>query len=87
MNKTLLKKTLRDLRRSWAQSIALIFIAALGVSSFVGLISAYRDLDSSYNHTYERLQFADVAFDVAAAPQTVTDEIATIAGIRVSPAV
>jgi Fe2+ transport system protein B len=46
MNRLLLK-TLRDLRASLAQSIALIVIVMLGVACFAATVAAYRDLDTS----------------------------------------
>ena len=44
-----------------AQSLALIVITLLGVSSFIALIGAFRDLGTSYNRAYDQLQFADVS--------------------------
>lgn len=81
MNKTLLRKTWRDLRAARAQSIALIFIAALGVASFIGLVSSFRDLDTSYNHTYEQLRFADVTFRVDSMPEKVAAEVLALDGV------
>jgi putative ABC transport system permease protein len=77
----LLRKTLRDLRASRAQSIALIVIVMLGVGSFAATVAAYRDLDTSYNRTYDDLQFADVTFAVQGAPQSVTDELREVGGV------
>ena len=74
MNPILLK-TLRDLRASLAQSIALIVIVNLGVGSFAATVAAYRDLATSYNRTYDNLLFADVTFAVQGAPQTVADDL------------
>ncbi len=77
----LLLKNLRDLRASLAQTIALIIIVALGVASYVALIGAYRDLATSYNHTYEQLAFADVTFALDSAPSDVVNQIAKIPGV------
>jgi putative ABC transport system permease protein len=77
----LLKKTLRDLRASLAQSIALIVIVMLGVGSFAATVAAYRDLDTSYNRTYDELRFADVTFAVKGAPESVTDELRGVEGV------
>jgi putative ABC transport system permease protein len=79
---TLLLKTLRDLRASLAQSIALIVIVMLGVASFAATVAAYRDLDTSYNRTYDDLLFADVTFAVQGAPQTVVDELRELEGVE-----
>jgi putative ABC transport system permease protein len=78
----ILLKTLRDLRKSLAQSVALVLIVALGIACFTALVGAYRDLGTSYNHTYDQLHFADVTFAVASAPQTVVADIAAIDGVR-----
>jgi putative ABC transport system permease protein len=77
----LLRKTLRDLRASLAQSIALIIIIMLGVGSFAATVAAYRDLDTSYNRTYDDLRFADVTFSVQSAPQSVIDELRGVDGV------
>lgn len=81
MTPTLWHKTWRDLRAAWAQSLALLLIVALGVASLVALTGAYRDLGSSYHHTYETLHFADVTFRVAAAPATVAASLARLDGM------
>ena len=66
----ILLKTLRDLRASLAQSIALVVIVMLGVASFAAAVAGYRDLDTSYKRTYDNLLFADVTFAVQSAPQS-----------------
>ncbi len=80
----LLRKTLRDMRASWAQTLALIIIVALGIASLVSMAGAYRDLSSSYQRTYDTLHFADVSFTVQAAPASVVDEVAAVAGVQVA---
>jgi putative ABC transport system permease protein len=78
----LLLKTLRDLRASLAQSIALIVIVMLGVASFAATVGAYRNLDTSYNRTYDDLLFADVTFAVQGAPQTIVNELRDVEGVE-----
>jgi putative ABC transport system permease protein len=80
--KLILLKTLRDLRASLAQTIALIVIVMLGVASFVATVAAYRDLNTSYNRTYDDLFFADVTFAVQGAPQTVANELRDLEGVE-----
>jgi putative ABC transport system permease protein len=82
MNSLLLRKMFRDMGHSLAQSLALIVVVALGVTSLVGLIGAFRDLDTSYNRTYERLHFADVTFEVESAPESVVSLVAAVEGVR-----
>lgn len=78
---TLSRKLLRDLRAAAAQSIALTLIVALGIVSLIALTGAYRNLSTSYNHTYEQLKFADVTFTVRAAPEAVIESIARVDGV------
>lgn len=81
MNRTLLRKTWRELRVHRTQSLALILIVALGISSTIALVGAYRDLDTSYEYTYDQLGFADVVFRVEGAPEAV------LANLRRAPGV
>jgi putative ABC transport system permease protein len=77
----LLVKTLRDLHSTLAQSVALIVIVMLGVASFAATVAAYRDLNTSYNHTYNDLLFADVTFAIQTAPQSIVDEVRDVEGV------
>src|SRR5512136_393493 len=78
----ILLKTLRDLRASRAQTISLVVIVMLGVASFAATVAAYRDLDTSYNRTYDQLLFADVTFAVQGAPQAVAGELREVEGVE-----
>lgn len=77
----LLLKTLRDLRASLAQSVALVVIVTLGVASYVASIAAYRDLGTSYQRTYDQLHLADVTFSVQGAPESVADALRDTDGV------
>ncbi|MBK5226087.1 MAG: ABC transporter permease [Thermoleophilia bacterium] len=81
MYRNLLRKTLRDLRTSLAQTIALIVIVALGITSLIALISAYRDLSTSYNHTYDQLHFDDADFVINRSPAAVAGQVAAVDGV------
>ena len=78
---TLFRKMLRDLRAMWPQTLALVVIMTLGVSGFIGLISAYRDLGTSYRNTYDQLRFADVTFQVDSAPAGISADITQLDGV------
>lgn len=71
----------RDLRASLAQTIALVVIVALGVAGLTTLIGAYRDLGTSYNRTYDDLNFADVTFSLDSAPAGVLDDVRAMEGV------
>lgn len=79
---TLLLKTLRDLRASLAQSVALIVIVTLGVASYMACVAAYRDLGTSYQRTYDQLKLADVTFSVQIAPENVAGELRQLDGVQ-----
>lgn len=53
-------KTLRDLRRQRAQVLAVGVTILLGVMLFIASAGAFRNLDESYQRTYDRLRFADL---------------------------
>ena len=86
MTPTLWKKTWRDLRAAWAQSLALVVIVALGVISLIALTGAYRDLGTSYHHTYEALNFADLTVRVESAPAEALARLSRIKGVRAATA-
>ncbi|NLU71340.1 FtsX-like permease family protein [Streptomyces sp. HNM0575] len=60
MHRVLLAKTRRDLRRRLPQFAAIGVTVMVGVLLFVSGYDAYRNLGSSYEHTYSRLHFADL---------------------------
>ncbi len=79
---TLMRKTLRDMRRSWTLSFALVLIVALGIAIYVASLGAYRDLRTSYEETYARLHFADIFVHVSAAPVSVVNDLTAIPGVK-----
>ncbi|SCK19091.1 ABC transporter permease [Streptomyces sp. WMMB 322] len=60
MNRILLAKTRRDLRRRLPQFAAVGVTVMVGVLLFVASYDAYRNLGSSYEHTYSQMRFADL---------------------------
>jgi hypothetical protein len=49
--RVVLLKTWRDLSAAGTQTMTLVFIMALGITSFLTLVGGYRDLGTSYQHT------------------------------------
>lgn len=78
----LARKTIRELRASRAQTLALTAVIALGVTVFVAAIGAYRDLATSEATTYDRLNFASVWYRTDPADQALADDIATRPGVE-----
>ena len=74
-------KLLRDLRRMWAQALAIALVIAGGVATLVLAVGSYRSLHETRTAYYERYQFADVFATVRRAPKTLVDQIAEIPGV------
>ncbi len=81
MNRMLFRKTARDMKSTWPQSLALAIIVALGIAGLVSMDGAYRNLSTSYNYAYKTLHFADVTFSVQAAPSAVVKKVAHLDGV------
>ncbi|GAA5057378.1 ABC transporter permease [Nocardia callitridis] len=58
-NRVLDKKILRDLRRRVAQVAAIAVTVLLGVLLYVASYDSFRNLETSYRQTYDRLHLAD----------------------------
>jgi len=80
-NRTLLRKTVRDLRAALGQTIALATIVALAVASLVAMAGAYRDLGDSYRRTYDQLRLADVEFALDHVPDGALQSVAATPGV------
>ena len=74
-------KLFRDLRRLWAQALAIALVVAGGVATLVLAVGSARSLDETRTAYYERYRFADVFAVVRRAPKTLVDRIAEIPGV------
>jgi putative ABC transport system permease protein len=74
-------KLLRDLRRLWAQALAIALVMASGVATLVLANGAYRSLEESRSAYYERNRFADVFAAATRAPLSISDRISAIPGV------
>jgi putative ABC transport system permease protein len=59
-HRTLRVKLLRDTRRQWAQTLALIVTVFLGVALYAASHDAYGNLRDSYSHVFTAQRFADL---------------------------
>ena len=65
------RKLLRDMKRLWAQSLAVALVMAAGVATMLIGLGAYYSLSETRTAYYDRTQFADVfAFAVRAPKST-----------------
>jgi putative ABC transport system permease protein len=74
-------KLLRDLRRLWAQALAVALVVAGGTASLVFSVGSLRSLQETRVAHYERYQFADVFALVRRAPKALASQIAEIPGV------
>ena len=75
------RKLLRDLRRIWAQALAIALVMASGVATYVLASGAYHSLDETRAAYYLRYRFADVFAQVRRAPKSIAEQIAAIPGV------
>lgn len=74
-------KLLRDLRRLWAQALAIALVIAGGVTALVMAVGSMRSLDETRIAYYERYRFADVFASVRRAPKSLVARIEEIPGV------
>ncbi len=79
--RTLDRKLFRDLRRIWAQSLAIALVMASGTATFVLASGAYRSLEETRRAYYERYRFADVFAAVRRAPKALGEQVLAIPGV------
>jgi putative ABC transport system permease protein len=75
------RKLLRDLRRLWAQALAIALVMASGVATFVLASGAYHSLDETRAAYYLRYRFADVFAQLRRAPKSLLERIEAIPGV------
>jgi putative ABC transport system permease protein len=74
-------KLFRDVRRLWAQVLAIALVIGGGVATLVLAVGSHRSLEETRIAYYERYAFADVFASVKRAPKALVDQIAQIPGI------
>lgn len=77
-------KLLRDIRRLWAQALAIALVMASGVATLVLGDGAYRSIYETRAAYYDRGGFADVFAQARRAPEGVAREVAALPGVAVA---
>ncbi|MDR5653835.1 ABC transporter permease [Ruixingdingia sedimenti] len=75
------RKLIRDLRRIWAQSLAIALVLGCGVMVLVLAQGAERSLTGTRDAYYERNRFADVFAGATRAPRDLLADIAQLDGV------
>ncbi|MCU0789896.1 MAG: ABC transporter permease, partial [Nitratireductor sp.] len=74
-------KLLRDLRRLWAQALAIALVMAAGVATLILGVGAHKSLSDTRAAYYEANRFADVFANVTRAPKSLAAEIEALDGV------
>lgn len=74
-------KLFRELRRLWAQVIAIALVMAAGVATLLIGVGTYQSLANTRDAYYETHRFADVFATVTRAPRPLLDRVAEIDGV------
>lgn len=74
-------KLLRDLKRLWAQALAIALVMASGVATILLAVGSHHSLEQTRDAYYERYGFADVFAQVRRAPSSLIGEIEAIPGV------
>lgn len=80
------RKVLRDLRRLWAQVLAIALVLAAGVATLILGNGAYSSLYETRARYYDDYRFADVFADVTRAPRALMGEIREIKDVLAAEA-
>jgi putative ABC transport system permease protein len=75
------RKALRDLRRLWAQALAIALVLAAGVATLILGNGAHRALSDTRDRYYQDYRFADLSSDVVRAPLALINDIRAIDGV------
>jgi putative ABC transport system permease protein len=75
------RKLLRDLRRLWAQVLAIAFVMAAGVATLILAMGAHASLEETRAAYYTESRFAHIFAQVTRAPKLLKDEIARLPGV------
>jgi putative ABC transport system permease protein len=74
-------KLLRDLKRLWAQALAIALVLSGGVVAILVAVGSYRSLEETRAAYYESYRFADVFATARRAPKSLVGSIAEIPGV------
>ena len=74
-------KLLREVRRLWAQALAIAMVMAAGVATLIIGIGTYQSLSQTRDFYYDANRFADLFANVSRAPRAVLRELAEIDGV------
>jgi putative ABC transport system permease protein len=82
LGRKLQRKLVRDISSSKGLFLAVTAVIFLGVTFFGATFMGYQNLKSSYDYSYDVLNFADFTIKVVQAPPETADELRSIPGVK-----
>lgn len=77
----LTRKLLRTIQATRGQFVALVMIVTLGVVLYIGMSTAYYNLNRSQQQFYHDNRFADYTFQVVKAPESIITRVEAVPGV------
>jgi putative ABC transport system permease protein len=75
------RKLFRDIKRLWAQSLAVALVMAAGIATLLLGLGAYNSLSETRSAYYDRNQFADIFATAVTVPKSVEAALRQIDGV------
>jgi putative ABC transport system permease protein len=74
-------KLMREILNAKVRFLAITFVVVIGVTIFIGASMSYRNLKTSYEYTYKKLNFADFRVIAEKVPKYIVDDVSTVRGV------
>lgn len=74
-------KMWRNIRSTRGQFLAVVAVIAIGIAVYIGMSTAYYNLNRSQTLFYQENNFADYYFQVVRAPREITRQVESIPGV------
>jgi putative ABC transport system permease protein len=75
-------KLKREIMGAKVRFFAITFVVVIGVMIFVASSMSYRNLKTSYEYTYNKLNFADFRVKAESVPPYIVDKVRAVPGVR-----
>ena len=75
------RKLWRTIRSTKGQFLAVVAVVTIGIAVYIGMSTAYYNLNRSQSLFYQENNFADYFFQVVRAPQGITRQVESIPGV------
>lgn len=77
-------KLMREIMNSKVRFLAITLVVIVGVTIFIASSMSYRNLETSYQYTYDQLNFADFRVKAERIQQFVVDECEAVPGVKMA---